>query len=89
MAMQEPRSSVIGSEANRDVISSSASTYDVASNWVSVVIFGRTGHSNHIKGVSVKVHGMLFIVSKQDKSSKQLTHREATWERKLNGAVPR
>ena len=59
MAVQEPRTSIIGSETDSDIIRGRPNVYDIASNRIVVVVLITACNPDDIEAMTMKMHRML------------------------------
>ena len=59
VAVEEPRSGIVGDETNRDVIPSSTNTHDITKNGVVKVVGRVTGAAHHMEVVAMQMNRML------------------------------
>ncbi len=59
VAVEEPRTRVVGEEADRDVVTGITDTHDVADYGIFIVVGGVTSAADNPEGMPVQMHGVL------------------------------
>ena len=66
MAMEEPRTRVVGLEPDGDVIPSQTNAHNISNDGVVEVVGRATGAPYHMEVVSMQMNGVLFSSNRQD-----------------------
>jgi hypothetical protein len=66
VAMEEPRSRVVGEETDCDFITSVADTHDVSDDWIDEVVGRVTSATNHVEVMAMQVNRVLSMPRSSD-----------------------